>query len=72
MHSDVGSSVPVMFERPANRLSGYKDREGGAPSLQNQVSDQVESRLLFFKATLRQTCFLAGRGFVDIDHHFGV
>lgn len=37
MHVDVVSGVPVMFERPANRLSGYKDQEGGALSLQNQV-----------------------------------
>ena len=72
MYTDVVSSVPVMFERPANRLSGYKDQEGGALSLQNQVSDQVESRLPFFKATFRQICFLAGRSFVVINHHSGV
>lgn len=44
MYSGVVSSVAVMFERRANRRSGYKDREGGALSLQNQVCDQVESR----------------------------
>lgn len=61
MYTDVVSSALVMFERPANRLSGYKDQEGGALSLQNQVSDQVESRLPFFKATFRQICFHADR-----------
>lgn len=49
MHSGVVSGVPVMFERPANRLSGFKEQEGGALSPQNQVSDQVES--FSFKAT---------------------
>lgn len=72
MYSDVVSSVPVMFERRANRLSGYKDQEGGALCLQNQVSDQVKSRLPFFKVTFRQLCFLAGRRFADINHDSGV
>lgn len=34
VHGDVVSSVPVVFVRPANRLSGYKEQEGGALSLQ--------------------------------------
>lgn len=72
MYSDVVSSVPVMFERRANRLSGYKDQEGGALCLQNQVSDQVESRLSFFKTTFRQLRFWAGRSLVDINHGSGV
>lgn len=50
MHSGVVSSVPVMFERPANRLSGFKEQEGGALSPQNQVSDQVESRVPFLQS----------------------
>ncbi|MEQ2239303.1 hypothetical protein ILYODFUR_002959 [Ilyodon furcidens] len=40
MYCDVVSSVPVLFERPANWLSGYMDQEGGALSHQTQVSDQ--------------------------------
>lgn len=64
MYSDVVSSVPVMFERPANRLSCYKYQEGGALSLENQVPDQVESKLAVFKATVRQICFLAGWRFL--------
>lgn len=33
MHGAVWSlsSVPVLFERPANRRAGFKEPEGGAP-----------------------------------------
>lgn len=40
IHSEVISNVPVLFERPANWLSGYMDQEGGALFHQTQVSDQ--------------------------------
>lgn len=66
MHSGVVSNVPVMFERPANKLSGFKEQEGGALSPQTQVSDQAESRVLFYKATFRPTCCLVG-----INHRSG-
>lgn len=72
MHSGVVSGVPVMFERPANRLSGFKEQEGGALSPQNQVSDQVESRVLFLQShRFRPICCLAGMRSVDINHYSG-
>lgn len=61
MHVDVVSGVPVMFERPANRLSGYKDQEGGALSLQNQVCDQVESGLPFLLSHIWTDLFSCGQ-----------
>lgn len=52
MYSDVVSSVPVMFERPANRLSGYKYQEGGALSLETKFLIRSKASSLSSKLQL--------------------
>lgn len=72
MYSDVVSSVPVMFERPANRLSGYKYQEGGALSLETKFLIRSKASSLSSKLQLDRFVFLQAGAFSSINHYSAI
>lgn len=61
MHGGVGLQCSSYVCASRVWLSGFKDREGGALSPQNQISDQGWKQGPFIKDTFKPTSCLTGK-----------